>query len=122
MEQKLWYECAEALRDYLRFENKLEKMDVDLAQSAAGELANKMFYALCDGDDDWAYDPIGEINWLLEWAGADEDIVCFRRIVHTAYGLELQDIYIGDARDLYNFIVEMRAENWPEKISEKWRA
>ena len=122
MERKLWYECAETLRDYLRLENRLEKMDVDLSQSAAGELANKMFYALCDGDDDWAYDPIGETNWLLEWATADEDVVCFRRIVHTAYGLELQDIYIVDARDLYNFIIEMRAENWPEKISEKWRA
>ena len=121
LNRKDWCDCARALREYFSFENKLYGMNVDLSHSAAGKLADKMIMALGNGDYDWAYDPTGDINWLISWASADENDLCFRRLAQTMNGSEVQDIVIGEAEDLYDFIVEMRMENWPIEVSAKWR-
>lgn len=120
MEKQVWCRCAEALREYFQFENQLHKMNVDLSMSKTGRLADAMILMLGEGDLDWAYDTTAEINWLIVWASAEENQVGFKRSIRTDYGIEIQNIYLTDAEDICDFIVEMRSENWPVGVSARW--
>lgn len=120
MDRFCWCECARALRNYFAFENKLYKMNIDFSSSEASKLADAMIKAMGDGDEDWAYDRKAETNWLITWASAEADQFVYRRTVETDFGIEVQDICLVDEEDVYEFITQMRENDWPEEVDYKW--
>ena len=120
MDRFCWCECARALRNYFSFENKLYEMNIDFSSSEAGKLADAMIKAMGDGDEDWAYDRKADVNWLITWASAEAEQFVYRRTVETDSGIEVQDICLVDEEDVYEFITQMRENDWPEEVDYRW--
>ena len=120
MNRFCWCECARALRNYFSFENKLYEMNIDFSSSEAGKLADAMIKAMGDGDEDWAYDRKADVNWLITWARAEAEQFVYQRTVETDFGIEVQDICLVDEEDVYEFITQMRENDWPEEVDYRW--
>ena len=95
-------------------------MNVDFSSSEAGKLADAMIRAMGDGDEDWAYDRKADINWLITWTSAEAEQFVYRRTVETDFGIEIQDICLVDEEDVYEFIMQMRENDWPEEVDYRW--
>ena len=116
MTKEMWCRIADSLRKYWNWENQLYNMGVDLTGAAPGGLADTMLLALSDGDTEWAYDTVADVNWLAVWCGEFETVSVFEREIKR----KVEHIYLPDAVALCDFVCEMRELGWPEETPKEW--
>lgn len=116
MTKEMWCRIADSLRKYWNWENQLYDMGIDLTGTAPSGLADTMLLVLSDGDTEWAYDVVAEMNWLAVWCSGFETVSSFVRVVNG----HIEHINLPDAGALYDFVTEMAENGWPEKVREGW--
>lgn len=107
--------CANALRQYWSWENKMASTGIDLSRSPAGDFANSILEMLVKGDKDRGLDSLYplSVNWIVRWCSSDLEDTAFKR--------GRQYITIADAGALWDFVNEMEELGWPEMVeNERW--
>lgn len=96
--------CAQILADYSSWERKLYECGMDLANTPANEMADAMYYMMCDGNSEWDYDTKLGFSWIIEW--------CFGEACYTKrHGVEF---HLDDPGALYDFLVFMNEHGWED--------
>ena len=97
------------LKEYTEWELNLYRCGVDIEDTPGSVLANEMFEILSNYDVEWAYDPVEDFNWILEFCGN-----CDFNTMYSDYKRAEIAWDLTDTRTLYDFIVYMNECEWKE--------
>ena len=99
-------ECLEMLRKYSAWENALYDNGIDLTNTPASDLAEKLHQAMCGFNIDWSYDDKLGFDWVIEWA--------FNSGYYVAQTRHGKEWVLESAGALYDFLVFMNEHGWED--------
>lgn len=100
-------ECANVLRKYSDWEEKMYECGLDMNDTPVGTVVDMLYGAMCDFDRDWSYDTKLEFDWILEWV-YNPDSPYLREYRHGC------DFDLTSAGALYDFLVFMNEHGWED--------
>lgn len=101
-----------ALRKHFSWLNRLYDLGVNIDSEPLAIIEDAIYDVILEGNMDYDYDDYGGVSWVAYWCSSDMDQKGFRRVK--------EHIYLPDAGALYDFVVEMAENGWPEKVREEW--
>ena len=106
MGKESWCKCAEALRKYSNWERGMYNWGIDFAHTPVNGLADTLYNTLCGFNDEWDYDPVEGISWIIEWCFEESPLLHFTRCG--------REWHLTTPENLYDFLVFMNQEGWED--------
>ena len=112
IEKEKFVKYVNALRKHFSWLNKLYDLGVNINSESLAVIEDAIYDVILEGNMDYDYDDYGGVSWVAYWCSSDIDQKGFRRVKEY--------IYLPDAGALYDFVIEMAENGWPERVDSKW--
>lgn len=112
IEKTRFIECAKALKAYYDWEVQCRAIGFYAEEAPAAEVANMLWQAMIEFDNDQAYDARIDVDWIAELMFGEQE-------VHKVeWGG--RKFCVVDWASLYDFLA-YRHEHWDDEPNKDWR-
>lgn len=113
IKKEKFVEYANALRKHTDWINKVYELGINIETEPLTCIGDALYDVMLESNMDYDYDDYAGISWVAYWCSSNLEDIGFRRMK--------QWVKLEDAGALYDFVTEMAALGWPEKIeNEEW--